>query len=318
MDDLSLSARAAVALLAVAARRWPAELRDREHRAWLAELHAITTDPGAGRRRRSWRALRFGASLAVRRPVPSALSAPPVVVSPRPALELFGAVLGVAIFGTLAAMLLVHLPAAVADRLPHPTPGDGVHRFPLLALVPVLAAVGILAGRRLARRDAPDGLARTVGVIVLGVCCARLFPIFGDIVPSLPGVAVWAAGLWVAAAVVTRLAGSPRGPLLWAAVTLGALVPAHLAVTSTVWLGLGHDEAPRAYAPAWFPGVLLDAAVGLPMGTTVGGESPVNLVLDAVEFLPHVLIVATAFTLAYVHTVAARAARDREPAPEPV
>jgi hypothetical protein len=299
--------RAAVALLAVAARRWPAELREQEHRAWLAELHAIATDPDAGRAARSWHALRFGLSLAARRPAPSALPLAPAIATPRPALELFGAALGVAIFGTLAAMLVVHLPAAVADRLPDPDGGDGVHRWPLLALVPALVAVGVLAGRRLARRDAPDGLTRTVGAIVLGVCCARLFPMFGDVVASLPGIAVWAAGLWIAAAAVTRLARRPRRPLRWTALTLGVLALADLAVTSTVWLSLGPGQAPRAYAPAWFPGALLDPAVGLPMGVDAGGESPATAVLDVVEFLPHVLIVATAFTLAYVHATAARA-----------
>ncbi|HWH00793.1 MAG TPA: hypothetical protein VNV66_16110, partial [Pilimelia sp.] len=63
--------RLAVALLAYAARRWPAPLRTDRGREWLGELHAIADDPHAARRVRTWRALRFAASLAARRPAPA-------------------------------------------------------------------------------------------------------------------------------------------------------------------------------------------------------------------------------------------------------
>ncbi|MCZ7436762.1 hypothetical protein O7598_10200 [Micromonospora sp. WMMC241] len=301
--------RLAVLLLAHAARRWPADLREQSHRAWLAELHALAADPDTGRWARTWQALRFSLSLAVRRPAPSSTPLPPVVTAPRPARELFVAAIGVAIFGTPIAMLLVHLPAAVADRLPDPDSTDAVHRLPLLALVPALTAVGLLAGRRLARRDTSGGVTRTVAIIIVGWCCARLLPMFGGILTALPGLALWALGLWAAAQAIIRLPRGPRRPLVWLALAAGMLIMADLAVISTVWLGVDAGDAPRAYALSWFPGALLDPAVAVPMGAGTAGDPATNTVLDAVEFLPHGLIITSAFALAYVH--ASRRASDR-------
>jgi hypothetical protein len=309
--------RLAVLLLALAARRWPVEVREQFHREWLAELHALINDPDTGRWARVWPALRFSASLAVRRPAPSAVSLVPVVATPRPARELFGATVGVAIFGTLTAMLLVHLPAAVVDRLPDADGDDAAHRLPLLALVPALAAVGVLVGRRLARRDAPNGVTRVLAIILIGWCCARLLPMFGGLVTALPGLVLWAIGLWGAAQVTARLAARPRGLVPWIAVAVGVLVSADLAVISAVWFGLDAGDAPRAYALSWFPGVLLDPAVVLPMGTDTVGDPVNGVVMDAVEFLPHGLIVISAFALAYIHTAAARTVGPRAPEPQP-
>jgi hypothetical protein len=310
--------RLAVLLLAVAARRWPADIREQFHREWLAELHALITDPDIGRWARDRQALRFSASLAVRRPAPCTVSMVPVVATPRPARELFGAAIGVAIFGTLSAMLLVHLPAAVVDRLPDADSDDALHRLPLMALVPVLAAVGVLAGRRLARRDALTGVTRILAIILIGWCCARLLPMFGGLVTALPGLLLWAIGLWAAARMIARLAARPRGLLPWIAVAVGVLALADLAVISAVWLGVDAAEAPRAYALSWFPGVLLDPAVVLPMGTDTVGDPVNSVILDAVEFLPHGLIVTSAFTLAYIHTAAARSIAPGTPVPQPV
>lgn len=310
--------RLALLLLQYAARRWPAEIREESHRTWLAEVHALTTDPDLGPRTRTWQALRFSASLAARRPAPSTAPSTPMAATPRPSRELLGATIGVAIFGTLTAMLLVHLPAAIADRLPDPDGGDALHRLPLLALAPVLAAVGVLAGRRLARRDTPSGLTHTVIIIVLGWCCARLLPIFGGIVSALPGLALWAIGLWVAAHLTARLARRPRGPLPWTALAAGVLALANLAVILTVWLDLDASDAPRAYALSWFPGVLLEPAVLLPMGADTVGDPANNVILDTLEFLPHGLIVTSAFALAYIHAATAHTISHRTPAPQPV
>lgn len=309
--------RAALLLLAHAARRWPAQVREQSHREWLAELQALAADPDTGRWARAWRALRFSASLAVRRPAPPEAPLTPVVTTPRPTRELFGAAIGVAVIGTLTALLLVHLPAAVADRLSDPDGDDAVHRLPLLALVPALAALGVLAGRWLARRDAPTGVTRIVTTIVIGWCCARLLPIFGEVLAALPGLALWAIGLWAAAHVATRLAHRRRGPLPWIALAVGVLAMADLAVISTVLVSLDASEAPRAYALSWFPGVLLEPAVLLPMGTdTVGGPIHGSIV-DAVEFLPHGLIITSAFTLAYIHAATTRTISHRELTPVP-
>jgi len=50
------------ALLSIAARRWPAAIRDELRAEWLAELHALAAPPQRGRM------LRFSASLALTRP----------------------------------------------------------------------------------------------------------------------------------------------------------------------------------------------------------------------------------------------------------
>jgi len=59
--------RIADALLRLAARRWPAEVRDELAREWAAAVHALRTDPEAGAARRATRQLRFAFSLALRR-----------------------------------------------------------------------------------------------------------------------------------------------------------------------------------------------------------------------------------------------------------
>ncbi|WP_146179841.1 hypothetical protein [Micromonospora sp. RP3T] len=310
--------RLALLLLRCAAGRWPAEVRDESHRTWLAEVYALAADPDLGRGARTWQALRFSASLAARRPAPSTAPLTPVAATPRPTRELLGATIGVAVVGTLAATLLVHLPAAVADRLPDPDGNDALHRLPLLALVPILVAVGVLAGRRLARRDTPAGVTQTVLIIVIGWCCARLLPMFGEIVSALPGLALWATGLWAAAHVTARLAHRPRGSLPWVALAVGVLVLVNLPVISTVWFSVDAGDAPRAYALSWLPGVLLEPAFLLPMGTDPAGERVSGVIVDAVEFLPHGLLVTSAFTLAYIHATTTRATGRRSPAPRPV
>ena len=55
--------------LAIAARRWPADIRADQAAEWGAELHAMTNDPGAGRLTRALRRLRFAVSLASSPPV---------------------------------------------------------------------------------------------------------------------------------------------------------------------------------------------------------------------------------------------------------
>jgi hypothetical protein len=61
--------RVAEALLRLAARRWPTEVRDEQAREWAAELHALRTDRGAGATRRAAGQLRFAFSLATASPV---------------------------------------------------------------------------------------------------------------------------------------------------------------------------------------------------------------------------------------------------------
>jgi hypothetical protein len=99
------------------------------------------------------------------------------------------------------------------------------------------------------------------------------------------------------------------------ALGIGVLALADLAVISTVWLSLDAGDAPRAYALFWFPGALLEPAVLLPMGADTAGEPVNGVILDVLEFLPHGLIVTSAFALAYIHAATARTIGRRAPAP---
>ncbi|MEV0134610.1 hypothetical protein AB0H83_39890 [Dactylosporangium sp. NPDC050688] len=60
--------RLAEALLRLAARRWPAEVREEQAREWAAELHALRAEPGSAGRRALGQ-LRFAFSLAAASPV---------------------------------------------------------------------------------------------------------------------------------------------------------------------------------------------------------------------------------------------------------
>lgn len=62
-------------LLGSAVRRWPAHLRDEVAREWAAEVHALGREAGVAAPVRTWRQLRFAASLAGARP-PGADPAP--------------------------------------------------------------------------------------------------------------------------------------------------------------------------------------------------------------------------------------------------
>lgn len=55
--------------IAIAARRWPADIRADQAAEWGAELHAMANDPGTGRLTRAIRRLRFAVSLASSPPV---------------------------------------------------------------------------------------------------------------------------------------------------------------------------------------------------------------------------------------------------------
>ncbi|MEH1127245.1 hypothetical protein [Micromonospora sp. CPCC 206061] len=68
--------RVAVALLRLAARRWPAEVRDEQAREWAAELHALRSDQTVGSERRAVRQLRFAFSLAAASPIEDENGAP--------------------------------------------------------------------------------------------------------------------------------------------------------------------------------------------------------------------------------------------------
>jgi hypothetical protein len=305
--------RLAVALVGRAARRWPVELREQLYREWLSELYAIAGETDKARWARTVRAVRFGASLAVRRPAPAPAS--PTVVTAglpprgrRPMLEVFGAAVGLVVLGTVATMLLVSVPgfilAAAGSGDADPGNLDGLHGLPMLSVGPILIGLGAVLGRRMARGRplaGPGSLVRATLAVVAAVLCAQLFPVFGEGFPPVAAIGLWAIGLTPVVFAVRRLAHRPRGPLPWLAVALGCLLVVDLAVTAAIWLALGDADAPRAFVLAWFPTAMLDPVVHLPLGPGVTDESARFAIVDFVEFLPHALLVGTAFCLWYVH-----------------
>ena len=161
-------------LLAVAARRWPAAQRADLIREWTAEAYELAHEPGVGAVVRSWRRLRFAASLACVRPQAGGAGRPGRVDAAERTVQrqlaLFFAPLAavaVAFIGTgplwmyaadgglPVAMLVVYRVAQVSAGL----------------------VVGVVLARRLPRSrwDEPVGPARrvaSVAVMVAGVVAA--------------------------------------------------------------------------------------------------------------------------------------------------
>ncbi|HYN96620.1 MAG TPA: hypothetical protein VES42_22485, partial [Pilimelia sp.] len=263
--------------------------------------------------------VRFAASLAVRRPAPAAAPLVPAavpgsrVVPAHPSFQLFGAVLGLLLLGTLGTMLLVSLPGFVValTGVPAADPGnlDGLHGWPFLAIGPLLVALGAGLGRRMGRADPatrPTSFARAAVAIMAAVVLAQGFPMFGEGLATVAAVGVWVVGMAPIAYAVGRLARRRHGPLPWLAAAAGALVVIDLAVTAAVWLAVGPAGAPRDAALAWFPAAVLDGPLSVPVGTDAFGDSAHFAIVDVVEFLPHALLAATAFGGWYAHSALRR------------
>ncbi|WBC18314.1 hypothetical protein O7543_15190 [Solwaraspora sp. WMMA2080] len=143
-------------LLAVAARRWPAHLREEMSREWAGELYALGHEESAVAALRKWRQLRFAASLALARP-PGADPVPlPRLPRPSPTQIHAGWLF-------LAPLFVLVTAAMAVSSLAWPT--DAVARTPMasvitffvvsyVAYILIAAVVGTLLARRLLRRRA--------------------------------------------------------------------------------------------------------------------------------------------------------------------
>jgi len=235
----------------------------------------------------------------------------------RPNLGLLGATVALLTLGLAAVTFLLLIPGFVLSWFgyPHADAGRlaGLHGLPLLALCPALVALGLVAGQRMGRERPGTGSAgwvRAALAVLAGVLAIQLIGAYGEGAAAVAAIVVWAVGLAPIAAVVARVGARSPGPLPWLGVALAALVVVDLAVTVSLWLSVGPAEAPRAHAMAWFPTVLLDPALRLPLGTAEDGAVRSALV-DAAEFLPHALLTAAAFGLAYLRAGARPATSSR-------
>ncbi|GAB3812278.1 hypothetical protein [Micromonospora zhanjiangensis] len=293
-----VSRRIARALLDVAARRWPADLRAELHQEWSAELHVLAAE------RRHARMLRYAASLAVARPAPRR-SVP------------IGTVLAgawrVARLVLVAPLLCVALLAAsllamnVAVNLVKTV--TGTMELPLATLF-VLAAAVMMAriGRRWTLDGAPPGLL-LLAVTAPGFAFALLMnSVLGGVYKlavHAPAYAVFFLGLGAVLAAVGRLARAGRRGAAWATGALGAVLAADLAVVLTVLNGHASTEElpPAASAPVWLFTAVTDSGFGVP---GLGGTE-IFLVGDVVELDPWLYLIFTALALGAVIGRAGRA-----------
>jgi hypothetical protein len=187
-------------LVASAARRWPAHLRDDVAREWVAELHALGHDAGVSAATRAWRRVRFATSLAVARAPRS--DAAPLRVSNRlsPMLAHKGSLVLAPLVVVLATPVLL-MPVLMLFGWIVVTPVS-VAMFALAhyAAEAVLAAfVGTFLARRFLRRR----LGQSVGVVA---CARATLPMAGGLL-VVDGIARSASRVWAGGWSVVIAAG---------------------------------------------------------------------------------------------------------------
>ncbi|UWP86758.1 hypothetical protein Dfulv_21950 [Dactylosporangium fulvum] len=231
-----MTRRLAALLLALAALRWPAELREDMLAEWSAEVHTLA---GTGRH---WPMLRFAASLAATRARVRPFS---LATTARRAWA--------------GLRLLFVLPVAA---LAVGTLGGW---FPLLAIAgAVLMAV-------LGRTAVPRRMPVTVLIPAVTVPGCALYTVFcalgtSNVVKSgqyALGNLVFCAGLTLILAVVARLVHRRRQRQAWLAGIVGAVIAADVAVAVAVSY-LGHTGLHPAGAPMWFVAAITGTGFGLP------------------------------------------------------
>lgn len=259
-------------LIRVAARRWPAELRDNLRREWLAELHAIEADGTVS-------PIRYALSLAVRRPERVPVTAP---VPLDPVIPLLAPVL----------LLVLSLTATLVLGSTGP---------PLVAAAPALVVLFALVGYRVgirADRTAPAGDIRIAArAIVIAVIVGYAFGLLGEGLPAILAALAWSVTLgWL-----IRLVVRARRGALWLAVA-GGLALAYTAFTLSVLFRFPSGDAPRAYALAWFPRALAEPV--MPIGPPMVADDNIAFeFVDFTELLPHSLLALGAYGLAYAMAV---------------
>ncbi|MFF0154298.1 hypothetical protein [Micromonospora sp. NPDC005203] len=304
--------RAAELLLALAARRWPADVRDDLRREWVAELQVLAE---SGR----WTTmLGFAASLAVSRAgaplVDRSLlrgragrSAAALLLSP---LACVAIVLG---GGTVMYRAQIWL-----------TGPDWLERAqkPLWAALTVgLAVLLAVFAARWARHTALDGPLRiALGVVLpVGATVILLMHAIGpEDLAAVPGLLLWLAGLTLALWAAASLAARGRLRAAWWVGVLGALVAADLAVILVVLdtyptaIGAGPTIHAREHidpisAPLWLFACWTDWNFGLPRPI----DWEIFLITNRVLVEPMLYLACTPYALAYT----IRAARSAPVAP---
>ncbi|GHJ49619.1 hypothetical protein Cs7R123_69610 [Catellatospora sp. TT07R-123] len=308
-----IARRLGAALLAFAARRWPAGLRDDLHREWLAELHVLAAEG------RSARIVAYALSLAVSRPAADPLidrslmtrrfwvTAATVLLAPLLCVVL-GAV-GLLGANTVAGVL----------RLQELT-GSSLDPF-VAATIGGLALLLGLGATRLGARTALRGPVRLAVAAVLPCLLTAAFVIYllgsaNKLDRVVPELLWWGAGMVGVLGVAGRLAARGRTAAAWWVGVLGALLVADVAIAITVFAHTGpyeylsvdggpggYDGVNRIWAPLWLFTMYSGGMHGLPGP----GDWEVTQVADVVELTPYLYPLFGAYLLAY----AIRAGRGR-------
>ncbi|MEW2429083.1 hypothetical protein AB0877_13815 [Micromonospora sp. NPDC047644] len=315
--------RAAELLLTLAARRWPAQIRDDLRREWAAELHMLAE---SGHRTRM---LGFAVSLAVSR------SGAPIV-DRRLIRGRIGRTAATLLLSPIACVGIVLASAFALMPIERMTPdwSQRVQKPIWTALTIGLAVLLAVFAARWARHTALDGPLRTALGVVLPigavgvVFLAAISP--DDPVTFVPGLLLWSAGLTLALWAAASLAARDRLRVAWWVGILGALAAADLAVILTVVdvVAAGRRAGPVSSptplggvdwisSPLWLLAAWTEWNISLPR-PTISWEI-FHIVSNEVRAEPMLYLACTPYALAY--TIRAARSAPAEPvalAPTPV
>ncbi|MFF5231729.1 hypothetical protein [Dactylosporangium sp. NPDC000521] len=329
--------RLAEALLRLAARRWPAPVREVQLQEWSAELHALRTEPGAGAGRRAFEQLRFAFSLAAAAPVDDedgvprgwrdALPAAGRALQPFAVLVFFGLIATGPAAGLLRAVdeWLLGL-AGVRVGWPLGT------AITTLTSVPALLVLTIVAwwlGRRMPLRLAGPGRAGSAAAAPLPLALAFVVLVVGTqstlglggqafAVSLVFGAPVWAALTAALAAAVARLTSARRRwwPVAALLAVAGTPLVVELAVTAAVLPVIVASGGDLAAAFAWAPDLVSGAALDGAADSWHQSPDAISL-FNATSAYPVHLLILTGVALGY-GVGAAHPRPPRLPAPGPV
>ncbi|MET7373822.1 hypothetical protein [Micromonospora arida] len=296
--------RAAELLLELAARRWPAEVRDDLRREWAAELHVLAE---SGRRTKM---VGFAVSLAVSR------AGAPIVDR---------TVMRGRIGRTVAALLLspiacvgIVLASAFAlmpiERMVTPDWSQRVQKPIWTALTLGLAVLLAVFAARWARHTALDGPLRiALGVVIpVGVTAVVFLSAISpdDLATFVPGVLLWLAGLTLALWAAASLASRNRLRAAWWMGVLGAFAAADLAVILAVFdaVSAGSRAGPLSSptplggvdwvsSPLWLLATWTEWNISLPR-PTISWEI-FHIATNEVRAEPMLYLACTPYALAY-------------------
>ncbi|GAA1525363.1 hypothetical protein GCM10009827_047590 [Dactylosporangium maewongense] len=328
--------RLAEALLRLAARRWPASVREVQLQEWSAELHALRTEPGAGAGRRAFGQLRFAFSLAAAAPVDDedgvprgwrdALPAAGRALQPFAVLVFFGLIAIGPAAGVLRAVneWLLGL-AGVKIGWPSGATITALTSVPALLVLTIVAwwlgrrmPLGLpRLGRAGSAAAAPLPLALAFAVLVVGTQSS--IGIDGETfaVCLVIGAPVWAALTAALAAAVARLTSTRRRwwPVAVLLALVGTPLVVELAVTAAVLPSIAASGADLSAAFAWAPDLVSGAVLGGGADSWYQSHGAISL-FNATNAYPVHLLILTGVALGY--GVGAAHPRPPRPAPVPV